>query len=442
MRSAPPRQAAGTRRLAALALLAACLCAPPAARAAESAVVELIREALNYHPMLRGQQGRRDASQAGVEASRWQFWPTPSVSVEHAATASNNPGDGTVAYLRLQQPLWTGGRLTGNLAKAEAGAAGAEASLAEARQQLALQVVQAWSESVVAERKLQAYESSRDLHKRLLALVERRFSEGASAQADVALAKGRLNTLQAELAAVAAQRNTAMDRLRLLTGRSAGTLPAENPDGALLPARESGLHALLAAARERSPSLARTRAQAEAAKADIQIARASLSPEVFLRLERQHGNFSAPGQPPVNRVFVGLSTALGGGLSALSGIDAATAQHRALLEDLQAQQLSLDDQVQADYTLALAAQARLADLESARQSAADVLDSYERQFLAGRKQWLDLMNTAREQAQSDAQLADATGAHQLANWRLALLSRGVDALIDAGGQAQDGSGRQ
>lgn len=441
LRPAPPSRAPAAPRavislaesfFAGLTLVVACLCVPSMARAAEGAVVDLIREALAYHPLLRSQQGRKEASRAGVEASRWQFWPTPSVSVEHAATASNQSGDGTVSYLRLQQPLWTGGRLTGNLSKAEAGAAGADAGFAEARQQLALQVVQAWSEALVAERKLRAYENSRSVHQRLLALVERRFSEGASAQADVALASGRLNTLQAELAAVVAQRNTAMDRLRLLTGRRAGVPTAEDPLNLTLPTHEARLDALVVAAREQSPSLAKTRAQAVAAEADIQIARASLSPEVFVRLERQYGNLYASGQAPVNRVFVGLSTALGGGLSGLSGIDAAQAQHRAVLEDMQAQQLALEDQVQVDYTLARAAQARLADLESARRSAAEVLDSYERQFLAGRKQWLDLMNTAREQAQSDAQLADAMGAHQLANWRLALMSRGVDSVIEEG----------
>lgn len=413
-------------------------------RAAEGGVPELIRSALSYHPSLRSQQGRKDASSAGVDAARWQFWPTPSVSVESTKGAQDDPsyrGDSSVSYLRLQQPLWTGGRLTGNLARAEARAAVAEAELLETRQQLALRVVQVWSEALVAEHKLGAYESSRAMHQRLLDLVQRRYSEGTSAQADVALASSRLNTLQAELQAVAAQRDTARERLLLLTGRELGTGSTEKVNELPLPAREWTLSTLLTAARSLSPLLAKTRAQAEVAKAEIELARASLSPELYLRLERQFGSFVQANMAPQDRVFVGLSTSFGGGLSSLSGIDSAMALHRAALEDLQTQQLVLDEQVQADHTLALAAQSRRLGLEIALQSAADVRESYERQFLAGRKQWLDLMNAVREQAQGDVQLADALGAQQLANWRLTLLSRGVDALIGEGGPSNDLKGK-
>jgi len=93
------------------------------------------------------------------------------------------------------------------------------------------------------------------------------------------------------------------------------------------------------------------------------------------------------------------------------------------------QEQVLAEQVQLDFTLVQAAQARLRGLTLATQASADVLDSYERQFLAGRKQWLDLMNAAREQAQSESQLADAMGALELSSLRLVLWTGGVDALL-------------
>lgn len=110
-----------------------------------------------------------------------------------------------------------GGRLVGNLSRAEARLAAAEGDLQDAKQQLALRVIQAWSEALVAQMKLQAYEGSLSMHVRLLELVRRRHAEGASAQADVALASSRLSTLQSEHDAAKAQRDTARERLRLLT---------------------------------------------------------------------------------------------------------------------------------------------------------------------------------------------------------------------------------
>lgn len=403
------------------------------AQALAQGVPELVRAALAFHPVLLSQQGRRDAAQAGIDAARWQFWPTPSLSVETAQTSDSDPayrGDDAVATLRIQQPLWSGGRLSANLTRAEARAITAEAELQEARQQLALKLSLAWSEALVAQHKVWAYERGRAVHLRLLDLVRRRQVEGVSAMADVALASSRINTLQAELDAVSAQRETALERLRSMTGRTLriGFEPqASEPE---LPAHETDLPALLAAARALSPQLAKARAQALVADAEIDIARAALSPEVFVRLERQFGSFTQADQGPQSRIFIGLSSSFGGGLSSLSGVEAALAQHRAALEEEQVQALALEEQVQTDHTLAFAAQVRRSGLELARKASADVSESYERQFLAGRKQWQDLMNAAREQTQSEVQLADAMGAQQLANWRLAVLSRGVDALID------------
>ncbi len=397
-------------------------------------VARLIQSALSHHPALRAQSGMQDAAKAGIEGAKWQYWPTPSIGVERANT--RDPayrGDNTVTTLRLQQPLWTGGRLDANLSKAEAQAVIARADHEATRQQLALRVIQAWSEAAAAQGKVVAYEQSRDVHARLLGLVERRTREGASAQADIDLARSRLDGTDADLATAHAQRDTALDKLRLLTGRplSAGELGNKLGDMKTVhsPAIAASLTDQLAAARAQSPQIAKARAQSQVAQAEVAVAKSALSPEVYLRAERQYGNFSLPGQDPQNRIFIGLTSAFGAGLSSLSGVDAARARQRAAEEDIQTQQLAVDEQVQGDAVLAQTAEARRRSLERARASAGDVSASWERQFLAGRKQWQDLMNAAREQTQADVQLADAIATRQLTGWRLAVLTRGVDAVL-------------
>lgn len=410
---------------------------PSPASSAEVALPELVRSALAFHPAVRGSQGRQRAAEAGVDAARWRFWPTPSISVQKADTFlgdSSYSGDSMLATVRLQQPLWTGGRLTKNLSRAEALASVADAELEETRQQLTLRVIQAWSDALVAEHKVRAYENSRAVHQRLLDLVRRRSDEGVSARADVALANSRLSTLQAELDAVTAQRDTALDRLRSLTGQPLNRAVMPEAESLSLPDREQSLSALLESAFELSPQLARVRSQSDAADASVGIARAALTPEVSFTMERQLGDLQDNGQPPQNRAFVAVSYALDGGLASISGVSAAMAEYEAALEDQQAQKLAIEEQIRADFALAQVAQSRRGGLEVARQSAGEVSVSYERQFLAGRKQWQDLMNAAREQAQSDVQLADALGAEQLSNWRLAVLSKGVETVF--GGATQ------
>jgi adhesin transport system outer membrane protein len=391
-------------------------------------VAELTQATLTQHPSLRTAASRAEASRAEVEAARWQFWPAPSFGVERLQSGgTGDDGDKTVGVLRLQQPLWTGGRLTAGLQKAQSNALQVEAESLEVRQSLVARVIQAWSEAVVALRKLDAQHQSLERHRRLSQMVERRLAEGASAQSDAALARSRIEILQAEIQLLQAQRDSAVDRLRLLTGQT-----IEAKDLALAHAGQSQarltLGDLIGQAKAISPQLQKTQQASEVARANVDLAKASLLPEVFLRYEYQTGNFSS-NTPNTNRVFVSLNSALGAGLSSLSGVNAAVAQLTAAQQEMVEQEQALAEQVQLDFTLVQAAQARLRGLTLATQASADVLDSYERQFLAGRKQWLDLMNAAREQAQSESQLADAMGALELSSLRLVLWTGGVDALL-------------
>ena len=50
------------------------------------------------------------------------------------------------------------------------------------------------------------------------------------------------------------------------------------------------------------------------------------------------------------------------------------------------------------------------------------MQSWSRQYLAGRKTWQDLMNSVREEVQLRAQIADFDAAQLIASWRLALLT--------------------
>ncbi|MDQ8033388.1 MAG: TolC family protein [Bordetella sp.] len=403
--------------------------AAPAAQAPGGTLPQLVALALSRYPALRAQQRQREAAQAGVEGARWQFYPTPVVSLERSAYGSGSAGrhgDEQVLTVGLRQTLWSGGRLTNNLDKAGLRVVLAEADLEILRQQIALRVVQHWSEALAAQDTVRAYAQSRATHERLLDMVRRRAAEGASPEADVQLAQSRLDAVAADLDAARSRRDTALARIAVLVGQ-------DIPQGLLAlapaPPLEGDTETLRRQAHAISPQLARAEVQVRLAQLEIEGARAAMMPEVYVRAERQYGNFNQRGAPPENRVLLGVSTAFGPGLSNLSAVDAAGAQYGAALEDARTQRLTLDEQVTTDFTQARSSGQRRIALQAARQSAGTVSQSWERQFLAGRKQWQDLMNAAREQAQTDAQLAETIGAEQLTRWRLRVLTQGVDALF-------------
>jgi outer membrane protein, adhesin transport system len=371
--------------------------------------------AAHSHPSVAAQQALVGAAQQGVANARWQYFPTPSISVQGAKSSSIDPsyaGDSRVTVLALTQPLWTGGRIEAGVDKAQASALGAAASLAETQQQLAIRVVQAYGDWLSAHRKKMAYQVGQAQHIRLK---------------DQALAQGRLASLEADLALTITQEEVSLSRLSQLLGR-----PVRGPSLALSPAQPMpialNVSELLIQAQDYSPALSRARSSAQAQGAAIQEAKSATLPEVSFRLEQQHGNFNAVGGAQNTRAFVNISSRFGAGLSGFAAINEAVQRHVAALADIDAQQRNLAEQVMADHALLVTSERRRQALQTSAELANQVLAAWDRQYLSGRKSWQDLMNSAREQVQVQAQLADLEGSQLVASWRLALTTGQLQAI--------------
>lgn len=421
------RQALGRRVLTSLVLASLVLPAQAPAQVLEP----LISVALNSHPSAQAQRALLASAQAGVETARWQYYPTPAIAIENASTSTSDSayqGDRTVSVLSLQQPLWTGGRLSAGLKKAEAGVLVSQGALEEVRQQLALRVVQAYGDWLSAHLKGLAYQQGLATHGRLRDQVKRRIDQGASSESDLILAASRLQSVAADGEVARAQQDIALARLGQLLGRQvddaalATTLASPRPvTGALQQLLDLGL--------ANHPGLHKAQAQAVVQETLIAERRADLSPEVYLRAEHQHGNHASANTPSQTRLFVGLSSRFGAGLSSLSNIENARAQHQAALAEVAVQSRAVVEQTLADHVLVTSSDKRLQALKASLEAAVQVSESYDRQFLAGRKTWLDVMNAARELTQTQAQLADIASAQIVASWRLAINTQGLVAIL-------------
>jgi outer membrane protein, adhesin transport system len=426
-------------------VLIAALCLAQSPLHAQS-LPELIQGVLTSHPSLRSQRALGEAAKVAVEGAKWQFFPTPSIGFEQVDAGQSDPnypayGDKNVTTLRLQQPLWTGGRLTAGLERAQAGVAASQATLDGTRQDLALRVLQTYADWLGARLKRLAFEKSLKAHATLQLQINRRIVGGVSPQSDLTLLQGRQQQTQADLSGAQAQEQTALGRLAQLLGQAllpnalSERISAAQPLGA-------SAEELMQQAQAQNPGVIKLQAQAQAAQADIASARADLLPEVYLRAESQYGSYSAPHIANQNRFFVGFSSRLGAGLSSLTQVSGAQARLDAALADIDSTRLSLGEQIQADYAQAQAAQARLLALQASLESADAITRAWSRQFVAGRKTWADVMNAVRELAQLEAQIADAQASQLLLSWRLAIVGRGLDSALLQGqtqaGQTQGG----
>ena len=373
----------------------------------------LIQRAITTHPVVEEGKANLRAGGQAVKTAKWQYFPTLGVSYEKAFV----DGDGYTTVLSLDQPLWSGGRLSAGLDSAHANVSVLTASLAESRRELAFRVVGVYGQWLSASLQRQALEASESLHQELLERVQRRFDGGVSTGSDLELAIGRLQSVKALAAATAASEISAVTTLAVLTGQELDTAtlaagPRQSP-----PELDRWDQGLLIGALAHSPSLKRADANLKVARAGVKERRSATRPEVYLQFQREFDDHR-----PDSRVQVGIRSQFGAGLSSFSGIAQAREAVSSALALRRSEELAIREQVRSDLATLDSYALRRPALEEALRTSEQVYASYERQFLTGSKSWLDVMNSARDLQSAQLQVAEVIAGELSVERRLYVLS--------------------
>jgi adhesin transport system outer membrane protein len=169
------------------------------------------------------------------------------------------------------------------------------------------------------------------------------------------------------------------------------------------------------------PTLKKKQAQIDIAGAEKHSADAAVMPNVSLRAEHLRGSLYE--NDPVNNdtlVYVAVSFNPGAGLSSLSNIESAKYKVLQAQDELLVAEQELRNGLVADYTDYLSASMRIESMQRTIASSRKVLESYKRLFLAGKRQWLDLVNASREVTLNLVQMAALRAQLITASYRLAL----------------------
>ena len=391
---------------------------------------ELITKTVDQHPDILVQKAKLVVAETELDIALQQYYPTLSVSLENAAVTSNGDsnydGSNNVATIRIQQPLWTFGRLDAGYEKNKANVDSQLISIEETRLQLAQLVVQAWGEWFAAELRKAALNKSIETHIRLKESVTRRASQGASSPSEVRLTEARLAQIDAQFLNAQLQLDAARVKIEQLVGEP--ILRTSNPNQYLDPLQIQ-LGTSIQNALKISPTLQRIQADLRRSQAETKERYASVKPEVYLRAEHQRGSYQLGDLPFSNRLFIGVESNFGAGLSAARQVDLAAAQSKTIEAEIKVIERQIQERVNLEVTQLTLLKARERALEMSLGANNDIAEAFNRQYLAGRRSWVEVMNTARELAQAELELADLQAAKVLSNWRLALLTKGLDETL-------------
>jgi adhesin transport system outer membrane protein len=389
----------------------------------------MITKTLKTHPDILVEKSRLDIAKTQLDLAGEQFLPTFSVSFENVAATrdldTNYSNSQAVATFRLQQPLYTFGRLTHAKNKFAAGYESQNLTINEVQVQLAQAVLQAWGEWFVATLRSEALVKSIETHKKLKQSVTRRSDMGASSPSEVKLSLARLAQVEAQAANAELQIRAAKVTLEQLVGEP---IPKTVSPRQFLVFEPTSEALMIQDALAVNPTLQRFAADIKQSEYESLEEISALGPEIYLRAEHQRGDF-ATSIPFQNRVFIGFQSDFGAGASALMEVKLAQQRIQTLKAEVNVVKRDITERVRLELTQLEILDIRQTALELSLSANQDIAEAFNRQYLAGRRSWVEVMNTARELAQAELELADLKAAKVLSYWRLSILVNGLEGTL-------------
>lgn len=350
------------------------------------------------NPSMRAARVSNRAATTDVRSAKWLYGPSVSVNAFAFEGGSNVVrGDNLTANLVVDQPIWQGGRIGGTVDRARAVERQSEAVTDETAQEIGLRVSQLYFEYMRATARVRALEVGLAEHRNLVGSIERRVMQEVSPRVDLELARSRTAQLVEQQTSAQAIAGASLQQLRVLLNDPAFT-PLDRPDynpAAHHPSPDGAIEA----ATRCSPTRKRLQAEALVARADQRLARAAYLP----RVSAQFTSNEVTGE----RIGIALSASTNGGLSQFEAARSAQLRREAAELRVGGAELELESALAGDFAENAAARDRISSSRAAAGSARAVTDSFQRQFVVGRRSWLDVMNTALEVTQSEVAAADA-----------------------------------
>jgi len=370
---------------------------------------KVLRIAAETHPSIAQRLSEQGASDYSVAGARWQRWPGVSMA------SSRGPLGSTLTELQLEQPLWTGGRITANINAAEARADAARHSVLETRKTIIERAINAYAEAMRLQSRITIADAAIEDFEQLTAMIDRRVESGISPKADAINVRARLQQANSERLQLYLQRRNVHTELELLIGQRFSELVVPQ---ALLPggiSLEDAVHITL----QNAPELARLNAEERVAEETIAATRSSLSPSLSLRYQRIFGGSTLYA---TDQVFLGVTYQPGSGLSSLSAISEAEARRSGATYAREAIRLELMNRVRSLWQQSASSRRELIVLNELVASTQEVYASFLRQFPVGRRTWLEVLLARRDATQAQYALSDTQWTGFAAELKLQLVT--------------------
>lgn len=370
-----------------------CLFIPSLILAAEINSLNL-NDALNYaltHPRIQGKKKELDVANEKLNTSRWLRFPAVSVISSAGQSSLASRDREPVTTIRFEQPLWAGGRISSSIEANQARLNSSIYGLSEIEQDVLGKTSATYCSLLKMQEKIEASKENVEEHKRLLSLIQRKARNEVSPMVEIVLAKTRLEQAQYEQIQLITQATNLKAELESLIGQPFQSI--KNPKVAL--SIPSDLDQAISLTISNSPTIKRLESDVEASSADIDVAKASIWPQISARNDNIIG-----GVTEGNISYLALTYAPGNGLSAVSNASEARARKEVAETLIRSAALELSNKVRADWNQYFAEMKQAEVLSNLVETSQGVYESYLRQYAVGKKSWVEVLNAKKESTQA------------------------------------------
>ncbi len=389
-----------------LGLLLSALVGTVWAEGQELSFTEVLRLALANSPSVQAKARELDAADSTLKGAQWGRYPAFSASLATAPAAVDSnlaPSQSAPSsYLRVDQPLYAWGGIDARIKTADLQKNAAKLAIDSERNSVADRVIGAYGQIVAAQEKIGVQQDAVSRLVEFEGIIGRRLATQLSSKNDASLVNSRLQQARSELVQSHATVTRARAQLEEIIGQSLKGKMQATPAAV----DWANLDALQLSCLDSASELASARVGRDLAENQIKQRSADLFPRLVGRVERIHAPSVGLGSSDYTQAYVVLEASLGNGLSALEGVNESSARLQASEQQIELTRRALMQQTASAWSDLQSYADQESILKEITSENQEIVESFIRQYLAGKKSWLDVLNVERELVQSRLQMAD------------------------------------
>jgi adhesin transport system outer membrane protein len=370
------------------------------------------------HPSIQAKKSEHQGAFQRLETSKWQKFPSVSAYSSPGQSSIASGSREPVTTVRMEQPIWSGGKITNGIDSASLRLSAAEYGIIEVEQDLLTKTATTFTNVLKLEAKVNVSKENVDEHLRLVQLIERRARSELSSLAEVILAKARYDQAKSESIQLQTALINAKSDLQYLIGQKVEKI--ETPKIAL--SISNNLDDCLNAAKNFSPTLKRLQSESSATESDIAVARSNIYPQLSLRSDQIYGGILEG-----NATYLALTYQPGNGLSALSSSREIASKKDVIESQLGVVNLEILNKVRNDWTQYFSELKQMEVYFNLSEMTRGVYQSYVRQHEAGKKTWVEVLNSRKEATQANYTYIESEWNNFIAGVRLEILMGTINA---------------